>query len=72
LTYYLWGPGYSWDVMIVVTSKTNNLSVFFDECEMKKAVQTEYDVPVGRLFIFVCRNPEVPADVIWSSMKSYR
>lgn len=72
LTYYLWGPGYSWDVMIIVTGKTNQLAVFFDECEMKTTVQQEYNYPVGRLYIFVCRKPKISANEIWSSMKSYR
>jgi hypothetical protein len=72
LTYYLWGPGYSWDVMIIITNKTNNMAVFFEECELKRTVQHEYNVPVSRLVIFVCRKPKVSPDVIWSSMKSYR
>lgn len=72
LTYYLWGPGSSWEVMIIVTHKTNNTSVFFEQCELEKAVEREYDVPVGRPFIYVCRKPKVSAEVIWSSMKSYR
>jgi hypothetical protein len=72
LTYYLWGPGYSWDTMIIVTGRINNLAVFFDECEVKREIQYEYEVPFGKLFIHVCKKPKVPADVIWSSMKSYR
>lgn len=72
LTYYLWGPGYSWDVMVIIARKTNNMSVFFDECELKATVQYEYDVPIGLPYIYVCRKPKVPPDVIWSSMKSYR
>jgi hypothetical protein len=72
LTYYLWGPGYSWDVMIIVTDKTNNVSVFFDACELKTVVPYDYDPPVGRPYLYVCRKPKVSADAIWSSMKSYR
>ena len=72
LTYYLWGPGYSWDVMILVTSKSKNMSVFFDQCELKAVGQHVYDAPVGQPYIYVCRKPKVPADVIWSSVKSYR
>ena len=72
LTYYLWGPGYSWDVMLIITGRTNNMSVFFDECEFKKAIQNKYDVPLQNLSIFVCRKPKVSPDAIWSSMKSYR
>jgi hypothetical protein len=70
LTYYLWGPGYSWEVMILITGKTNNLSVFFDECELGMPAKVE--LFIGRPYIFVCRKPTVSADVIWSSMKSYR
>jgi hypothetical protein len=72
LTYYLWGPGYSWEVMLILTGRTNNMSVFFDECEFKKTVQNKYDVPFQNLSIFVCRKPKVPPDTIWPSVKSYR
>ena len=71
LTYYLWGPGYSWDVMILVSDKTNNMSVFFDECELKTVGQNDIE-PFGRAYIYVCRKPKVTADVIWSSVRSYR
>ena len=72
LTYYLWGPGYSWDVMIIITSKTNPLAVFFDECELKATAQRGFDAPTGPVSIFVCRKPKISADIIWSSLKSYR
>jgi hypothetical protein len=73
LTYYLWGPGYSWDVMILVTNRTNSMAVFFDKCEEKATFQYEYDaVFVGNPTIFVCRGPKVNAEEIWSSQKTYR
>ena len=72
LTYYLWGPGCSWDVMILVARKTNNTGVFFDECELKAVVEHDFDKPLDHPHVFVCRKPRVPADVIWSSIKSYR
>jgi hypothetical protein len=73
LTYYLWGPGYSWDVMIIVVSKTNSMAMFFDECEQKSIAQGEENVTVfGHPRIFVCRKPKVTADKIWSSVESYR
>ncbi len=71
LNYYLWGPGYSWDVMIIITGKSNNMSVFFNECEQKAVSQLEAD-PFDHVYIFVCRKPKVTADVIWSSMQSFR
>jgi hypothetical protein len=72
LTYYLWGPGYSWDVMIIVSENPNTVTLFFDECELKSAVQHQFDPPVGRPSISVCRKPRVSPEKIWSSMKSYR
>ena len=68
LTYYLWGPGYSWDVMVIVTGRTNILSVFFDECAQKAV--TEDDSP-GKFYIYVCKKPKLPANIIWSSQKNY-
>lgn len=72
LTYYLWGPGYSWDVMLIIATRTNNMAVFFDECEFKAVSQRGDHVLGGDLYIYVCRDPKVPADKIWLSMKSYR
>jgi len=71
LTYYLWGPGYSWDVMIIVTPRSNIMSVFYDECEQRAVTQREY--PGGiRFYVFVCRKPKVPMDIIWSSVKAFQ
>jgi 4-amino-4-deoxy-L-arabinose transferase-like glycosyltransferase len=72
LNYYLWGPGYSWKVMVIVASTTNPLGMFFDTCELKTTVQQEYNIPSGRIRVYVCRGPIVSADKIWSSLKSYR
>jgi hypothetical protein len=72
LTYYLWGPGYSWDVMVIVTTKTNPMAVFFDKCELQSTVHRGFDAPGGPVAIFVCRKPKISADKIWGSVKSYR
>ena len=69
LTYYLWGPGYSWDVMVIVTGGTNDLSMFFAECEQK--ANTGDDLP-SQFFIYVCKKPKLPVDVIWPNLKKYR
>lgn len=71
LTYYLWGPGYSWDVMIIVTTRPNVISVFFDECEQKAVIQHKY-IGFTRFYVFACRKPIVPVDTIWSSAKSFQ
>jgi hypothetical protein len=72
LTYYLWGPGYSWEVMLIITDRTNRTAVFFEECALQAAPRPGYDAPLDTLYIFVCRKARVPADKIWTSMKSYR
>ena len=71
LTYYLWGPGYSWDVMVIVTNRMNTVSVFFRSCEQKAVIQHEYTGLV-RFKIFVCREPTLPVDTIWAGVKSFR
>jgi hypothetical protein len=72
LTYYLWGPGYSWDVMIIIGGVTNPLAMFFDSCEMRATIPQEYNSQHGYTRIYVCRQPKIPAGKIWSSLKSYR
>lgn len=73
LTYYLWGPGYSWDVMIVVTGRSNNLSMFFDSCELNTVIEGGYDSSLfGKPHIYVCRKPKITPDEIWKSMKNFR
>jgi 4-amino-4-deoxy-L-arabinose transferase-like glycosyltransferase len=71
LTYYLWGPGYSWDTMIVVTNRPGVISAFFGECEQKTVMQNKY-IGYTRFYVFVCRKPNVPVDTIWRSVKSFQ
>ena len=72
LTYYLWGPGYSWDVMIMVTGQTNNMSVFYNQCELAKKGNRISGIPAEQEYIYVCREPKVSAEKIWSSAKMFR
>ena len=69
LTYYLWGPGDSWDVMLIIVGRSNDLSMFFDECE-PSAIAGK-DLP-NQFYIYVCKNPNLPVDVIWPNLKNYR
>ena len=72
LTYYLWGPGYSWDVMILLTGRSNNMSMFFDHCEQRSMVSDVMAGTAAPLYIYVCQGAHLPAETIWSSAKSYR
>jgi 4-amino-4-deoxy-L-arabinose transferase-like glycosyltransferase len=71
LTYFFWGPGESWDVLIVVTGRTNELAPLFETCEQKMAVDTEYSSVLSQQYIFVCRNPKAPLEYIWPKIKWY-
>ncbi len=71
LAYYLWGPGYSWDVMIILSATSNPMSVFFDECDLKGPEQT-HDGGYAYPSFYVCRKPKVSAERFWSNMKRYR
>jgi Dolichyl-phosphate-mannose-protein mannosyltransferase len=68
LNYYLWGPGYSWDVMIILNTGQNYLSMFFDECA-RKAV-AGHDLP-GLLYIDVCKGLKVSPNIFWPNLKNY-
>jgi hypothetical protein len=71
LTYYLWGPGYSWELMLIVTNGQNEEAVLFEACELKGAANEGLGLP-SSLNIYVCRGPKVPAETIWKGMKYYR
>jgi len=71
LTYYLCGPGYYWDVMILVSHSEYPIRGFFKECELKKVIDHPYAY-VGSQGVRVCRNPKFSADEIWSKLKLYR
>ena len=77
LTYYLWGPGYSWDVMIMLTNNlspinTATMSLFFEECELKGRVFNPYTIPLNQLNIYVCRKPRLSPEEIWQHMELYQ
>lgn len=73
LTYYVWGPQYTWDVMVVVDSKVNSLDMFFEECERKAVVKNDYNkMMLGDPNIYVCRKPKISPEEIWRSIKSFR
>ena len=76
LNYYLWGPGYSWDVMVVLANNsfpTNiaSMSLFFNQCELKGRVFNQYSVPFNQLNIYVCRKPSLSPEEIWRHMEMY-
>jgi 4-amino-4-deoxy-L-arabinose transferase-like glycosyltransferase len=68
LNYYLWGPGYSWDVMIILNTGQNYLSMFFDECTRKGVAG--HDLP-GLLYVDVCKGLKVSPNIFWPNLKNY-
>jgi hypothetical protein len=76
LTYYLWGPGYSWDVMILLTNNispvnTTTMSLIFSVCELKGRMFNPYTIPINQLNIYVCRKPLLSPEEIWKRMEFY-
>jgi hypothetical protein len=72
LAYYLWGPGYSWDVMIMLMHDSTVMSLLYDRCEMKGRVFNPYTLPLNQLTIYVCRKPKIPPDEIWPHLEMYQ
>ena len=68
LNYYLWGPGYSWDVMLILNTGQNYLSVFFDECTRKGVAG--HGLP-GLLYVDVCKGPKLSPNAFWPNLKNY-
>ena len=68
LTYYLWGPGTSWEVMLIVTGMQNTLSFFFDSCDLKGIAGPDAAAP---FHIFVCKGPTLSPGVFWPNLKNY-
>ena len=76
LNYYLWGPGYSWDVMIVLANNSfpiniASMSLFYNQCELKGRVFNAYTMPLNQLNIYVCRKPTLSPEEIWQHMEMY-
>ncbi|MBI9051360.1 MAG: glycosyltransferase family 39 protein [Anaerolineaceae bacterium] len=72
LTYYLWGPGYSWDVMIILSGRSNSMSMFFDQCEQNAQITDTMGGAGYPVYIYTCKGNRVDAETIWGSVKSYR
>jgi hypothetical protein len=77
LTYYLWGPGSSWEVMLMLTNNlspinTTSLSLYFKECALKGRAFNEYTIPLNQLNIYVCRHPALPPEEIWQQLELYQ
>jgi Dolichyl-phosphate-mannose-protein mannosyltransferase len=68
LTYYLWGPGDSWDEMIIVTGMENYLSVFYNECSLKAITSSN---ALGQFHIYVCKGPKLSPTIFWPNLKNY-
>jgi len=71
LNYHLWGPGYSWDVMIIVTSNIQAFSPYFGDIEQKAVIMNEYAMPWNQPSVYVCRKPRMSPDAIWANLGFY-
>ncbi len=72
LAYYLWGPGYSWEVMIIVMNRSNAFSTLFFSCAMKDRFLNANSIDINQLNIYVCKKPMVTPEQIWKQVELYR
>lgn len=66
---YLWGPGYTWEVMILLTAVPDVFRPLFAEMELKAVIKNEYAMPFNANMVFVCRQTSL--EDIWSRLKNY-
>ncbi|MGA2641225.1 MAG: hypothetical protein ABSG21_10040 [Spirochaetia bacterium] len=73
LTYYLWGPGSSWQEMIIATLGIDRFRSFFEDIQVKAVFTNEHVSPIStRIGVFVCKRPKTSAKVIWAYLKMYK
>jgi hypothetical protein len=73
LTYHLWGPGSSWQEMIIATQGIDRFRSFFEDIQMKEVFTSEHISPASTgIGVFVCKRPKTNAKVIWAYLKMYK
>jgi hypothetical protein len=66
LSYYRWGPGDSWEVMIFVTAAMDPWKGLFADVQEKAAVQNEFGASYNQYKVYVCRKPTMNPKVFWA------
>jgi hypothetical protein len=73
ITYYLWGPGYSWEEMIIVTQQIDGFRPLFSNIRGKALFLAEHASPIStNIGIFVCTDPQKSAEELWPYVKMFR
>ncbi len=73
LNYYLWGPGYSWHEMIVVTQHSDDFRYFFGDIQQKAFFVNGHASPVStNIGVYVCKAPIMNIKAMWVHLKLYR
>jgi 4-amino-4-deoxy-L-arabinose transferase-like glycosyltransferase len=69
-SYFLWGPRqYTGEVMIVLGSRRENLSEWFNSVEEAGTVNHPYTMSYERFTIYICREPKMPLSEAWPHLK---
>jgi hypothetical protein len=72
LNYYLWGPGYSWNEMIVATQGIDRFYRFFGDIQQKALFVNDHGSPAStNIGVYVCKEPTMEPKVIWAYLKLY-
>ncbi len=73
ITYYLWGPGYSWNEMIIATLNIDGFRGFFSDIQQKVFFEYEHASPIAtNIGIYVCKGATMSAKEIWPYLKFYK
>jgi hypothetical protein len=70
--YFLWGPrDYTGESVIVVGSRRSDLERFFNSIEPVGEVGHPYAMPSEHFTIYYCRQPRVPLQQLWPTIKNW-
>jgi len=73
MAYYVWGPrDSSGKVLITIGSREDGLKRAYYKVEKVAEVGTRYSMPDEHGPIFLCTDPKLPMNQIWSLTKVYR
>jgi hypothetical protein len=71
-TYFLWGPrDYTGESVIVLGVRRQELEQFFSSIEPVGQVGHPYSMPNEHFTIYYCRQPKIPLQQLWPTIKKW-
>jgi 4-amino-4-deoxy-L-arabinose transferase-like glycosyltransferase len=71
--YFLWGPQqYTGEVVVSVGIPIEKLQTLFNHIELADTIRNDYAIPEeNNVPIYICREPKIPLQKAWPTMKFY-